>query len=97
MDTTYKLFHDMLLEVRWDEERQSEIGTHHGLLQQLAQSGDYFDENKYDDLVSDYGNLDDNLLQDQFGLHSNPYEASETSSGKTVRQRLVQSTRISSI
>ena len=27
----------------WDE-IQAEIGTHHGLVQQLAQSGDYFDE-----------------------------------------------------
>jgi len=27
----------------WDE-IQAKISTHHGLLQQLAQSGDYFDE-----------------------------------------------------
>lgn len=41
MDTAYKLFHDMPLEVRWDEERQSEIGTHHSLLQQLAGSSEH--------------------------------------------------------
>jgi len=40
MDTADKLFNDMSLEVRWDEERQSNIGTHESLLQHLSLSVD---------------------------------------------------------
>jgi len=40
MDTADKLFNDMPLEVRWDEERQSDIGTHESLLQHLSLSVD---------------------------------------------------------
>uniref|UniRef100_A0A804PXY1 DCD domain-containing protein n=1 Tax=Zea mays TaxID=4577 RepID=A0A804PXY1_MAIZE len=46
------------------------------------------DEKKSGGSVSDYDNLDDNFLQNQFGPHSNPDEVSQTSSGKIDGQGL---------
>ncbi|KAG2616641.1 gigaxonin-like isoform X3 [Panicum virgatum] len=44
------------------------------------------DEKKSEGLLSDCDDLDDNHLQDQFVPHSNPDDASQNSSGKTVDQ-----------
>ena len=44
------------------------------------------DEKKSEDLLSDCDDLDDNHLQDQFVPHSNPDDASQNCSGKTVDQ-----------
>jgi len=53
-----------------------------------VESASNTDEKKSDDSVSDFDNLGDNLLQDQFSPHSNPDEVSQTSSGKTLGQGL---------
>ncbi|KXG21408.1 uncharacterized protein LOC8071219 isoform X1 [Sorghum bicolor] len=53
-----------------------------------VESASNTDDKKSDDSVSDFDNLGDNLLQDQFSPHSNPDEVSQTSSGKTLGQGL---------